>query len=265
MGMASNNCAKIGLRRTWIMVVIGIGLLALTACGNDAEIEPTRTPIPTYTPTPAGAAPVAAIEQPPTPTPAPVLEVPPTSTSTPEPTAIPTETPLPTETPTPVPPTETPTATPLPTETPTATPTPTDTPTITPTITPTPTPDYAFVLEAAEQFPSQVPDVDEVRIYLYVYSESAYALENYTLRVEKDNELLLVQARSTGGIPGETRPGPTIYTRFANLGAAFFQEPLGAWTVQLVDPNGSLAGPPTTFVLGENDINREFYVRYKRK
>lgn len=254
----SAHTINLGQRSLWLLICL-VGWLLLTACSSEPDIAPTRTPIPTYTPTPEGAAPaeaVAVVE--PTQTPIPAATLVPVEVATETPTPVP-----PTETPTatPIPPTETPTETPLPTETPTFTPTPTETP----TVTPTPTPDYAFVLEAAEQFPSQVPEVDEVRIYLYVYSDSAYALPDYTLRVIKDNEPLLVQARSTGDLPGETRPGPTAYTRFANLGAAFFQDPLGAWSVQLVGPNGEVAGPPATFVVGENDINREFYVRYKRK
>lgn len=241
---------EVCLRRVWIGIGLGLVVLAVTACGARPEPTPTRTPVPTYTATPEGAqpAPPAAAAVPVTPTPVP--PDPPTPTPVP---ATPTPTPLPaTDTPTPEPPTETPTVTP--------------TPTATPTVTPTPTPDYAFSLEAAEQFPSQVADVDEVRIYLYVYdAQESYALEEYSLRVIKDNFPLVVQARSTGGLPGETRPGPSPYTRFANLGAAFFEEPMGAWTVQLLDPGGNPAGPPATFVVGENDPNREFYVRYTRK
>jgi hypothetical protein len=206
--------------------------------------------VPTYTPTPEGFQPsaVAAAEA--------VL---PTETPAPPDLPTPTETPEPaTSTPTPEPPTETPEP---PTETPTVTPTPTST--FTPT--PTPTPDYPFELEAAEQFPTQLPDVDEVRIYLYVYAEDNYALEGYSLRVLKDDVPLLVQARSTGGLPGETRPGPSPYTRFANLGAAFFEAAIGVWDVQLIDPDGNPAGPPAEFVLTENDPLREIYVRYRRK
>jgi hypothetical protein len=243
----------------WLCCWLGLVLL-LAGCGQGVEPTPTRTPIPTYTPTPinvpAGA--VAAANQP-TPTPVPPDTPTPTAEAAPAPD---TPTPVPpTETPTPEPPTETPTATPTETATPTVTPS----PTVTLTVTPTPTPDYAFQLEASEQFPSQVPGVDEVRIYLYVYSDDEYALKDYSLRVVKDNQPLVVQARSSGGLPGETRPGPSPYTRFANLGAAFFEPAIGVWEIQLVDANRVPVGPPVTFVLGENDPNQEFYLRYKRK
>jgi hypothetical protein len=242
----------------WLCFGLGL-MLILAGCGAQPEAPPTRTPIPTYTPTPivAQAGAVAAASEP-TPTPAP----PDTPTPTGEAVEAEPPTPVPaTETPTPDPPTETPTATPTETSTPTVTPS----PTVTPTATPSPTPDYAFRLETSEQFPSQVPGVDEVRIYLYVYSEDEYALEDYSLRVVKDNQSLVVQAKSAGGLPGETRPGPSPYTRFANLGAAFFEPAIGVWEVQLVDPDRVPAGPPVTFVLGENDPNQELYVRYKRK
>jgi len=241
-----------------------LAALLVGGCGGRDEPTPTRTPIPTYTPTPPGRQPVAVAQQPavqpavaqaaaPAATP-----VPPTATFTPEP---PTATPVP-PTPTPAP-TDTPTATP--TDTPTATPTDTPTATPSPTLTPTPTPDYAFALEAAEQFPTQLPGVDEVRVYVYVYQGEAYALGGYTIRVSKDGAPLTVQARSTEGLPGETRPGPNPYTRFANLGAAFFEKPQGVWEIQLIDHGGFAMGEPARFVLGPDDELREFYLRYHEK
>jgi hypothetical protein len=248
--------------RIWLLLGMTIALLSLAGCGGGGRQEPTRTPVPTYTPTPEGAQPasVAAVA-PAAPTNPPLAaEGAPTPTFTPEPpTATPTPEP-PTETPTPAP-TETPTPTPTPSETPT----PTATPTETPTPTPTPTPDYAFQLEAAEQFPTQVEGVDEVRIYLYIYAEDSYALPGYSFSVLKNGEPLQVQARSTGGLPGETRPGPSPYTRFANLGAAFFESPTGIWQIQIVDGNQEPAGEMVEFILGENDPNRELYVRYRLK
>lgn len=239
--------------RWWWLLGMAVALIALAGCGGDAQPTPTRTPVPTYTPTPEGFRPAAVA--------AAAEAIPSTETPAPPDLPTPTETPEPaTSTPTLEPPTETPTPEP-PTETPTVTPT--FTPTFTPT--PTPTPDYSFALEAAEQFPTQLPDVDEVRIYLYVYAEDNYALENYSLRVLKDGDALLVQARSTGGLPGETRPGPSPHTRFANLGAAFFEPAIGVWDVQLIDPSGEPTGPPVQFVLAENDPLRELYVRYRRK
>lgn len=246
-----------GWVRLWLVCALGIVLLALSGCGGEAQPTPTRTPVPTYTATPPGAQPVAVAAAPVTtdaesqPAPTPIPPELPTETPTPEP---------PTATPTPEPPTDTPTP-----EPPTETPTPSATFTPTATATPTPTPDYAFVLEASEQFPIEGADQNEVRIYLYVYSQDNYALQDYSLSVVKDGAPLAVQARSTGGLPGETRPGPSLYTRFANLGAAFFEPPIGVWEVQLVDETGEIAGPPVQFVLGENDPQRELYVRYRRK
>lgn len=243
----------------WIGLFLLMALV-LSGCGGREEPTPTRTPVPTYTPTPAGQQPVVVAQQPaappaqqPVPTETPI---PPTATFTPEP---PTATPVP-PTATPVP-TETPTATP--TDTPTATNTPTATPS--PTPTPTATPDYAFVLEMTEQFPTQLPGVDEVRVYVYVYRDDAYGLGNYTISVAKDGVPLSVLARSTEGLPGETRPGPSPYTRFANLGAAFFEKPEGTWDVQLVDRVGLPMGDPIRFVLGPDDDLRELYLRYREK
>jgi len=243
-------------RLGWLLLILA-GLL-IGGCGGREEPTPTRTPIPTYTSTPEGQQPVTAAQNPAAQQPAAQLPaptntpVPPTATFTPEP---------PTTTPTPIPPTDTP----IPTETPTATPT--DTPTITPspTPTPTPTPDYAFSLELAEQFPTQLPGVDEVRVYVYVYNGEAYALGGYTISVSKDGVPLSVLARSTDGLPGETRPGPSPYTRFANLGAAFFEKPEGLWEVQLLDGGGFPMGEAVQFVLGPDDNLRELYLRYHEK
>ena len=120
-------------------------------------------------------------------------------------------------------------------------------------------------MEAAEQFPTQLPGVDEVRVYVYVYTGDAYALGGYTIRVSKDSVPLTVLARSTDGLPGETRPGPSPYTRFANLGAAFFEKPAGLWEIQLMDRGGFPMGESAQFVLGPDDNLREIYLRYHEK
>lgn len=238
----------------WGWLLLLMAALLAAGCGGREDPTPTRTPIPTYTPTPIGQQPAAVAQQPasrdaapPTATPAPA-----TATFTPQP---------PTATPTPLPPT----ATATPTETPPPTPTGTPTATPTATLTPTPTPDYAFLLEMAEQFPTQLPGVDEVRVYVYVYNGAAYALGGYTIAVTKDGVPLTVLARSTDGLPGETRPGPSPYTRFANLGAAFFEAPEGEWEIQLLDGGGFTMGEPARFILGPNDNLRELYLRYREK
>ena len=227
-----------------VLFVAVVALFFVAGCGQRPTPTPTRTPIPTYTPTPIGQEPVAVV---------------PTATEPAAPAATPTPIP-PTPTDTPLPPTDTPTPAP-----PTDTPTPTVTPTETPTPTPTPTPDYAFELESSEQFPAQLPEVEEVRVYVYVYSEEDFALPGYSIKVQHDGEEVPVQAKSTGGLPGETRPGPSPYTRFANLGAAFFEPPVGTWTVQLVDADQSPVGPPATFVVNKDSDKREFYLRYHKK
>ncbi len=231
---------------TWAVPLLVLALTLLAGCGGRETPTPTRTPIPTYTPTPTGA---SSVPQ------AVAVDVPATAGAPP--------TPRPSDTPTPAVPTDTPT--PVPTATSTPTPTPSATPTSPPTPSPTPTPDYPFGLEAAERFPSPITTVDEVRIYAYIYGEDALALEGYTLQVIKDGRSLEVLGRSSGGLPGETRPGPSPYTRFANLGLAFFEPPEGEWVVQLVDGAGNPMGPPARFVLEADDPRRELYVRYRRK
>ena len=238
---------RLSARRAGMVLLLTAALFALTGCGERPTPTPTRTPIPTYTPTPVGQQP-----------PAPVAVAPGTESGNPPAPAQPT----PTDTP--VPPTDTPTPPPTDTPTPTVTPTPSATPTDTPTPTPTPTPDYPFLLEEAEQFPAQVAVDEEVRVYVYVYSEGSFALPGYSVRVEHDGKELPVQAKSVGGLPGETRPGPSPYTRFANLGIAFLEPPEGVWTIQLVK-DGEPVGPPASFILKEGDELRELYVRYRLK
>lgn len=240
----ASNRLRLPVRGMGLGLLLIAALFALTGCGERPTPTPTRTPIPTYTPTPVGQQPVAVAPQQANP-PAPA-----------QPTPTPTDTP--------VPPTDTPTPPPTDTPTPTVTPTPSATPTETPSPTPTPTPDYPFALEEAAQFPAQEAVDEEVRVYVYVYSEESFALPGYSVRVEHDGEELPVQAKSVGGLPGETRPGPSPYTRFANLGIAFLEPPGGVWTVQLVQ-DGEPVGPPATFILKEGDELRELYVRYRLK
>ncbi|MDW8098805.1 MAG: hypothetical protein RML36_04865 [Anaerolineae bacterium] len=207
--------------------------LFMTGCAfrRAPRPTPTRALRPTFTPTPVVA---KAVKQPtPIATAAPLL-----------PTPTPTDTPIP----------------------PTPTPQPTDTPTPVPTATPTPTPapTFTFELERAEQFPAQSPETEGVRIYLYVYSLAEFGLPGYSLRVARNGVPLTVNAVSVGGLPGQTRPGPSVYTRLMNMQVEFQEPPGGTWEVQLVSQDGTPAGPPAIFTLSADDPHRELYVRYRR-
>lgn len=217
-------------------------LLLLSGCSFRAA-TPTRTPFPTWTPTPLGQqAPPAA----------PVVQV--TETPTLPPPAA-----APTETPTSAPPAPAPTDTPV--EPPT--PAPTDTPAETPTPEPTATPAFSFTLEAAEKFPTDSLAANVVRIYLYVYSPSAYGLAGYTLQVIHNGAALTVDEVSSSGIPEQTRDTPGPYTRFANMSVVFVEPQAGRWEIQLLDPQRAPVGPPVTFDLTADERTRELYVRYR--
>ncbi|HSJ52963.1 MAG TPA: hypothetical protein VLC52_04380 [Anaerolineae bacterium] len=122
-------------RRSWLLLVVFLLVVALAGCGGEQAVEPTPTtlaqaptnvPAPTHTPVPPSATPVPPTDiPPPTDTP-----VPPTDTSLP-----PTDTPVP-PTETPLPPTETP----LPTDTPEPAATATEAASPTPAATNTPLP-----------------------------------------------------------------------------------------------------------------------------
>lgn len=240
--------ARIGLvwaGAVWIALVVA-------GCGGERE-EPTRTPVPTFTPTPlgmgepavaaadgAGAAPTTAPAQ---------------ADAQIAPTLPPTV--APTATPTPLPPTATPTPTP------TDTPAPTDTPT--PSPTPTAPPDYTFVLEAAEKFPTESLAPNVVRIYLYVYAPDTFALPGYRLSVIHNGAELPIDGASTGGLPEQTRSEPGPYTRFTNMNVIFVEAQAGEWVIQLLGPDGEAVGPPATFDLSADETTRELYVRYQQQ
>ncbi|MFC1466474.1 MAG: hypothetical protein ACFLMY_16655 [Candidatus Brachytrichaceae bacterium NZ_4S206] len=259
--------------RLWLGSALFFGLLLMAGCGGQ-EATPTRTPIPTWTPTPAGAAP-SQFEQSAPAAEAPVQSGPvqpgqqaidPTriaaaiATSTPTPTETPTTTPTPEPTATA---TETPTITPTPL--PTDTPAPTETPTPEPSPTPTPEPAYPFVLEEAVKFPTQALAQNVVRIYAYIYSPAEFGLGNYTLRVEHDGTVLVVDEVSSAGLPTQTRDEVGPYTRFTNFNVVFVEPQAGTWRVQLLDPQGQPAGPEAIFELTADENTRELYVRYLQK
>lgn len=214
-----------------IVALLAVSLIAGCASRRTPRPTPTRALRPTFTPTPG----VAKAIRPLTST---VMTIPVSPTLTPTDTPIlPTPTPQPTDTPTPMP---------------------------TATFTPTPVPTFAFELERAEQFPAQSPETEGVRIYLYVYSLAEFGLPGYSLRVMRNGRPLPVNAVSASGLPRQTRPGPSAYTRLTNMQVEFQQPPGGTWEVQLVDQEGNPAGPPVTFTLSVDDPNRELYVRYRR-
>jgi len=260
-----------------LLVMAGLlaALLMLSACGS-GDNEPTRTPIPTWTPTPAGVAPESAQSEQQA---APVVvqgapaqpgqqAVDPTQIAAAMATDTPTPTPLPSETPTPQPtatPSETPTMTPtpLPSETPTPLPSETPTPELLPT--PTPEPLFSFVLESAEKFPTESLAPNVVRIYAYIYSPEELGLGNYSLKVQHNGMPLVVDELSTAGLPEQTRTDMDPYTRFTNFNVVFVEPQAGEWRIQLVDPQGVLAGTEAIFTLTADENTRELYVRYVKK
>jgi hypothetical protein len=125
--------------------------------------------------------------------------------------------------------------------------------------------DFAFDLESSERFPTQSSKASRVRVYVLVYSLAEFALPGYSVRVWHDGILLPSYALSTGGLPEQTRPEPSSYTRLTNLQVEFIQRPGGIWEVQLVNAAGTPVGPPATFTLAESDPNRELYARYRKK
>lgn len=219
----------------------------LTGC-SFGQAAPTRTPFPTWTPTPVGQQQPAAqaAEQ---------------ATSVPTDTPPPPPAAAPTDTPTNVPPTPAPTDTPADTPTPEPTATPVDTPTPEPTATPA----FAFMLEAAEKFPTDSLAANVVRIYLYVYSPTTYGLPGYTLQVAHNGVPLTVDEVSTEGIPEQTRTEPGPYTRFANMSVVFVEPQAGRWDIQLLDPTLAPVGPPVAFELTADERTRELYVRYRQQ
>ncbi len=245
---ASRYRSCLRIRWHWVLLIV----LACSACSQEQGL-PTRTPFPTWTSTPAGGAvpnppaaeaPVTAPDQQ-APTEAPSVAVadPPTETPVPaEPTPLPTDTPPPTDTPVPLP---------------------TDTPTATPEPTATPTPAFLFTLESAEKFPTTSLATNVVRIYLYVYSDEALGLADYSLQVAHDGTPLIVDELSAAGAPGVTRTEPSPYTRFTNLDVVFAENQAGRWEIQLIDANRTPVGPPAIFDLTADELTRELYVRYR--
>lgn len=122
-----------------------------------------------------------------------------------------------------------------------------------------------FDLELAEKHPTESLAPNVVRIFLYVYSEQAFALEGYSLRVTHNGAELPVDQLSSGGLPNVTRVEPSPYTRFTNMDVIFVEAQAGTWVVQLTDDEGNIVGPPATFELTADEETRELYVRYRQR
>ncbi len=242
---------RITTERALVLSALLAVVLGLAGCSFGGA-TPTRTPFPTWTPTvegqqPAGDGVIAAV---PTATSAPVV-------------ALPTNTPV-NAPPTPEPPAAaSATPEPLPTDTPTDIPT--EPPTATPTPEPTATAPYAFVLEAAEKFPTDSLAANVVRIDLYAYAATTYGLPGYTLQVLHNGTPLTVDEETTGGVPAQTRDAASPFTRFTNMRVIFVEPQAGRWELQLLDSSRTPVGPPVTFELTADEITRELYVRYRQQ
>ncbi len=251
------RCYRIGNRdhrKIWTGVGVLISVLVLSGCGGFGREQPTRTPVPTFTATPVteGSVPVAVTMDQPTAT-ATVQIMMPTATETFTPLPPPpTATPTPSNTPTPIP-------------TATDTPVPSPTPTETPIPTPTPAPVFTFDLVAAEKHPTESLAPNVVRVFLYVYEPGGFGLGGYSLRVTHNGAVLPVDQVSDAGLPRTTRGEPSPYTRFTNMNVLFVEPQAGTWTVQLVDANGIPRGAAAEFVLTDDEVTRELYVRYRQR
>ena len=107
-------------------------------------------------------------------------------------------------------------------------------------------------------------------IYAWIH-EDGRALDGYFLRIVKDGRLLSSPARSADLPLGTTKPteAGSVENKIYNLKADYNLisnpgfNPVGTWTLQLVDGGGKAVGPPASFLLKENDPNMEMYIRYK--
>jgi hypothetical protein len=120
-------------------------------------------------------------------------------------------------------------------------------------------------LETAEKFPTGSLAPNVVRIFLYVYSSSEFALGGYSLQVVHNGIPLLVDELSGAGLPEVTRNDPSPFTRFANMDVLFVEAQAGRWDLQLVDGERQPVGPLVTFELTADELTRELYVRYKQR
>lgn len=119
----------------------------------------------------------------------------------------------------------------------------------------------AFDLRKQEQF----PETGLVRIFLYVVSGTD-SQAGYSLRITHNGTGLPVEGESFAGQPAFTWPFQDARQRYQNFKIEYADiDSAGVWEVQLVDSNGSPAGPTATFTLAANDPQQELYVRYEKR
>jgi len=120
-------------------------------------------------------------------------------------------------------------------------------------------------------------------VYGWVHDAGGVSLENYSLQITKNGEAVdfgeLSRAaggtvRTTGYRQGTTRPGTpgAAEDQPYNFKLAFDPQvvgqgfdPVGAWSVQLIDAQGRPAGPAALFTLRVADPFMEMYVSYVRE
>ena len=129
-------------------------------------------------------------------------------------------------------------------------------------------PTWRFALEMATQH----TEANTAVIYAWIH-EDGRALDGYFLHVIKDGQAVGTAERSSALPLGTTKPAfpNNPEDKIYNLKMAFTGdshpglEPVGLWTVQLVDGGGQAMGPPTTFTLQAGDQTMEMYVRYQKQ
>lgn len=155
---------------------------------------------------------------------------------------------------------------------------PTELATVAPLSAPSATP-LPFALELMAQH----SEANSAVVYGWVHDAGGVSLENYSLQITKNGEAVDFGAlsraaggtvRTTGYRQGTTRPGTpgAAEDQPYNFKLAFDPQvvgqgfdPVGAWSVQLIDAQGRPAGPAALFTLRVADPFMEMYVSYVRE
>ncbi|MBV7337761.1 SH3 domain-containing protein [Chloroflexi bacterium TSY] len=146
---------------------------------------------------------------------------------------------------------------PVPTTAPTSTP---------PLIVATVEPQWKFELEMITKH----TEANAAVIYAWIH-EDGRALDGYFLSVTKEGQEVGTNTRSSSIPLGTTKPAFPNHpeNKIYNLKEAYTTishptlNPVGKWTVQLVDGGRQPVGPPASFVLQSDDPKMEMYVRYR--